>query len=318
MRDNGKIAGQEDTTVKLSIEFPSVSYREGPEAILRLARAIEQIGFDHIDVFDHVVMGVPIAGRLPGPYNPAMPILEALVTLGYVAAVTSRVTIGTEVLVLPQRQPALVAKQVSTLDTLSGGRVRLGVGVGWQQSEYEALGGDFQGRGARMDDAIRLLRTYWTEPQVDFASPHYPTVAMTMEPKPPQGGHLPIWIGGNSEPAYRRVGRLGDGWLGSRITDAASARRAIESIHRHAEEAGRDPARLGLQSMVAPPPRDAEAKRFYADHDAVVARVAALKSMGFDWVALNATALFQAGARSVDAMIDALTGLHAKIRAEVG
>jgi probable F420-dependent oxidoreductase len=304
--------------MKLSVEFPSVSYREGPAAVAGLARALERIGYDHIDVFDHVVMGVPIEGRPRGPYNAAMPILEALMALSYLAAVTSRITLGTEVLVLPQRQPALVAKQVATLDTLSGGRVRLGVGVGWQESEYEALGEPFRTRGARMDEAIRLLRAYWTDAEVSFASAHYPTVAMAMEPKPPQGARLPIWVGGNSEVAYRRVGRLGDGWLASRVTDAAGARAAIEAIHRHAEAAGRDPGSIGLQSMVAPPPRDAAGKTFYADHDAVVARVAQLKAMGFGWVALNATAIFQAGARSVEAMTEQLARLHERIRAEVG
>jgi len=304
--------------MKLSVEFPSVSYREGPAAVAGLARAIERIGYDHIDVFDHVVMGVPIEGRPRGPYNAAMPILEALMALSYIAAVTSRVTLGTEVLVLPQRQPTLVAKQLSTLDTLSGGRVRLGIGVGWQESEYEALGENFRTRGARMDEAIRLLRAYWTDAEVSFQSAHYPTVAMAMEPKPPQGGRLPIWIGGSSEAAYRRVGRLGEGWLASRVTDAASARLAIEAIHRHAEAARRDPDAIGLQSMVAPPPRDAEGKTFYSNHDAVVARAAALKAMGFGWVAINATAIFQAGARSVDAMTDALARLHDRLRAEVG
>jgi probable F420-dependent oxidoreductase len=304
--------------VKLSVEFPSVVYRDGASAVLRFARAIEQIGYDHIDVFDHVVMGYPIEGRPPGPYPPTMPILEALMTLSYVAAVTSRVTLGTEVLVLPQRHPTLVAKQVSTLDTLSGGRVRLGVGVGWQESEYEALGQDFRTRGARMDEAIRLLRAYWSDGRVDFVGPHYRVTAMGMEPKPPQGRRLPIWIGGMSEPAWRRVGQLGDGWLASRVTDADSARRAMDAIRRHAEAAGRDPATIGLHSMVASPPRDAEGRRFYAEFDRVVARVVDLKAMGFEWVSLNATAIFQAGARSVDAMIDALASLHGKIRGEVG
>jgi probable F420-dependent oxidoreductase len=304
--------------VKLSVEFPSVAYREGPGAVAKMARAIEQIGYDHIDVFDHVVMGYPIAGRPPGPYTATMPILEALMTLAHIAAVTTRVTLGTEVLVLPQRHPTLVAKQVSTLDTLSGGRVRLGVGVGWQESEYEALGEDFGTRGARMDEAIALLRKYWSDAQVDSPGPNYQVTAMAMEPKPPQGRRLPIWIGGLSEPAYRRVGRLGDGWLASRITDAASARSAFDSIRRHAEAAGRDPAAIGLQSMVATPPKDAEGKRFYAEHDRVVARIAELQGMGFGWVALNATAIFQAGARSVDAMSDALAALHGKIRAAVG
>jgi probable F420-dependent oxidoreductase len=304
--------------MKLTVEFPSVSYREGPEAVRRFARGVEEIGFDHVDVFDHVVMGYPMEGRPPGPYAAQMPILEALMLLSHVAAVTSRVTLGTEVLVLPQRDPTLVAKQVSTLDTLSGGRVRLAVGVGWQESEYDALGEDFRTRGARMDEAIRLLRTWWTDPQVDFVGRHYTVTAMAMEPKPPQGGALPIWIGGASDAALRRVGQLGDGWAASRITDAESARVAIDAIHRAAESAGRDPAAIGLQSMVAPPPRDAEGKRFYVEHDRVLRRVLELKAMGFEWVALNATAIFQAGARSVDAMLDQLRALHGKIRAEVG
>src|SRR5262245_14346005 len=159
--------------MKLTVEFPSVSYREGPEAVRKFARAIEEIGYDHIDVFDHVVMGYPIEGRPPGPYTATMPILEALMLLSHIAAVTSRVTMGTEVLVLPQRHPTLVAKQVSTLDTLSGGRVRLGVGVGWQESEYEALGENFHTRGARMDEAIRLLRACWSAVLIDFKGTHY-------------------------------------------------------------------------------------------------------------------------------------------------
>jgi len=304
--------------MKLSVEFPSVSYREGPAAVTRLATAIEEIGYDHIDVFDHVVMGYTTDDRPAGPYPAGMPILEALMTLSYIAAVTSRVTLGTEVLVLPQRQPTLVAKQVSTLDTLSGGRARLGLGVGWQESEYEALGEDFHTRGKRMDEAIQLLRTYWGEAQVDFDGQYYRAVAMGMEPKPPQGNRLPLWIGGKSQPAYRRVGRFGDGWLAGGIGDAAAARHAIDAIQRYATEAGRDPATIGLQSMVAPPPRDAADKRFYADHDRVVARVAALQRMGFQWAALNATAIFQAGARSMTAIIDVLATLHSRLRSEVG
>jgi probable F420-dependent oxidoreductase len=303
--------------MKLAVEFPSVAYREGPDGVARLARAIEDIGYDELDMFDHVVMGFPIEGREPGPYPGGMPILEAFMTLAYVAAVTSRIRLGTEVLVLPQRQPVLVAKQVSTLDTLSGGRVRLGVGVGWQASEYEALGEDFKNRGARMDEALALLRACWAEPSIDFTGKHYQLRAMGMEPKPPQGGAVPLWIGGNSEAAYRRVGTYGDGWLGSRVADAASARQIFETIRRHAIAAGRNPDAIGLQSMVAPPPRaeDSAGKRFYADTDQVVRRVVELRDMGFGWATLNATAIFQSGARSVDAMIDALRRLHQGIRA---
>jgi probable F420-dependent oxidoreductase len=303
--------------MKLAVEFPSVAYREGPEAVARLARAIEDIGYDELDMFDHVVMGFPLEGRAPALYPANMPILEAFMTLAYVAAVTRRIRLGTEVLVLPQRQPVLVAKQVATLDTLSGGRVRLGIGVGWQASEYEALGEEFGTRGRRMDEALELLRACWRQPSIDFAGKHYQVRAMGMEPKPPQGAGLPLWIGGNSEAAYRRVGAYGDGWLGSRVTDAASASQAIESIRRHAVAAGRDPARIGLQAMVAPPPRaeDSAGRRFYADVDQVVRRVVELRAMGFEWAAINATAMFQAGARSVDMLIEQLRRLHDRIRA---
>src|SRR5207247_1359721 len=134
---------------------------------------------------------------------------------------------------------------------------------------------------------------------VDVSEKHYRLVAMGMEPKPPQGRRLPIWIGGRSEAAYRRVARLGDGWLAGGMPDAETTHRALASIRRHAEAAHRDPDAIGLQSMVATPPKDPEGKRFYAEHDRVAARVAELRAMGFQGAALNATAIFQAGARSV-------------------
>ncbi len=301
--------------MKLSVEFPSVAYREGPEGIIRLAKAIEDIGYDQLDMFDHVVMGYPTETRAAPIYPPQMPIMEALMVLAYAAAVTTRIGLGTEVLVLPQRQPVLVAKQISTLDTLSGGRVRLGVGVGWQASEYDALEESFANRGRRMDEAIRLLRAYWSEEKVEFAGEYYTSHAMAMEPKPPQGGQLSIWIGGLAPAALRRVGELGDGWLATAFTDPDRARAAVATIHRHAEDAGRDPAAIGLQQMLDVPPRDDSGKGFYADLDQVEARALAVKEMGFEWGALNATAIFQSGARSVDAMIDTLGALHERLRA---
>ncbi len=304
--------------MKLSVEFPSVSYREGGAGVIRLAKAIEQIGFDQLDVFDHVIMGFPSGDRPAPMYPPKMPILEALMALSHIAAVTERIGLGTEVLVLPQRQPVLVAKQVSTLDTLSSGRVRLGVGVGWQESEYDALEEDFRTRGRRMDEAIEVLRAYWGDTQVDYHGAFYSSTAMAMEPKPPQGRKLPIWIGGAAERALKRVAELGDGWLATAITDPAVAARCKAKIAAYAEAAGRDPNALGYQMMLDVPPRDAEGKRFYAEVDRVAARAAAVKEMGFEWGALNATAIFQAGARSVDAMVDVLGKAHDAIRSEVG
>lgn len=304
--------------MKLAVEFPSVSYREGGDGVVRLAKAVEQIGFDQLDVFDHVIMGFPTATRDAPMYPPKMPIMEALMALSYVAAVTHRIGLGTEVLVLPQRQPVLVAKQVSTLDTLSGGRVRLGVGVGWQESEYDALEENFQTRGRRMDEAIALMRAYWSDEQVDFQGRFYTSTAMAMEPKPPQGGTLPVWIGGASERALRRTGEIGDGWLATAITDPAVAAKCKDKIAAYAEAAGRDPAQIGYQMMLDVPPRTEDGKRFYAEVDRVAARAAAVKAMGFEWGALNATAIFQAGARSVDAIIDVLGRAHDAIRREVG
>src|SRR5438876_944043 len=298
--------------MKLSVEFPSVSYREGQEAVARLARAIEQIGYDHIDMFDHVVMGFPIEGRAPGPYPAGMPILEALMTLSYIAAVTSRVTLGTEVLVLPQRQPTLVAKQVSTLDTLSGGRVRLGVGTGWQEPEYEALGVDIHTRGRAMDEAIALLRICWSERDVTFRGDHYRVEAMAMEPKPPRPGGPPIWIGGVAPAALKRAGTLGDGWL----ANAGAGLEQLAAVRRHAEQAGRDPNSLGYQAQLATPPRAGQAADSSVDGciEAVVEPAVAAAKMGFTWATVNATVLFRAGARRGDQLADALSRMHDRLR----
>jgi probable F420-dependent oxidoreductase len=304
--------------MKISVEFPSVAYREGPGKVLELARAIESIGFDDLAMFDHVVMGYATATRRAPIYPSQMPILEALVTLGYVAAVTQRVTLSTEVLVLPQRQAVLVAKQVSTLDTLSGGRMRLGVGVGWQEAEYVALGQDYRRRGRQMDESIRLLRACWGDERIDERGEAFHADAIAMEPKPPQGEALPVWVGGTGPAALRRVGELGDGWMGMISGSDDDVRGAMATIRGHAAAAGRDPALLGLQAMLAPPPNDRGGKDFYADLGWVAARATHARELGFDWLAVNATAVFQAGARSVAGMITALDELHGALRTAVG
>jgi probable F420-dependent oxidoreductase len=202
----------------VAVEFPLAAHRWGADTVLELARAIEDVGYDEIDLFEHVTVGHPIPGRSE-TRQAAPELLEPLVTLGAISAVTRRIGLGTGVLVLPQRQPALVAKQVATLDVLSGGRVRLGVGVGWQRSEYESLGVPFEERGRRIDEAIILMRRYWTEPSVTFRGQFYRAEAMGMDPKPVQPGGPPLWIGGDSEAALRRVGRLGDGWMAMADSD---------------------------------------------------------------------------------------------------
>ncbi len=302
--------------MKIAIEFPSVMYREGQEGLARLARAVEDAGYDQIDMFDHVVMGHPREGRPRGPYPANMPILEALVTLGFLAAVTRRIGLGTEVLVLPQRQPVLVAKQASTLDLLSGRRLRLGVGVGWQESEFEALGVEFRSRGRAMDEALALLRKCFVEASIEHEGAFYRARAVAMEPKSrPEGP--PLWFGGFSEAAFRRTGEHGAGWLGA-AASPEQAGRAMSAIRAHAERAGRDPRAIGFQAQLTPPPRRGEGGDFYADPDRVARAAAQAGALGFDWVTLNATSVFLAGARSGEALGEALAKLHERIRSEVG
>ncbi|MDA1074191.1 MAG: LLM class F420-dependent oxidoreductase [Proteobacteria bacterium] len=303
--------------MKISVVFPSVVYREGPQAVAKLMQAIEHIGFDELNVFDHVLMGYETEHR-PAPFYPAqMPILEALTTLAHAAAVTERIGLGTGVLVLPQRQPTLVAKQVATLDVLSGGRIRLGVGVGWQASEYDALEQDFHDRGARMDEAIRLLRHYWSDARIDFDGEYYQANAMAMEPKSPQAGRLPIWIGGSVPRTLQRVGELGDGWMSMAIRDGATAIRCIQKIREFAEAAGRDPSTIGLQTSLSPFSRK-ERDAFYTDPEHLVRRMVEVRDQGFEWGSIDMVGLFQAGFRTVDALIDQLGVIYTRLAAERG
>lgn len=295
--------------MKLTVEFPSVFVRQGGEAIKALARGVEQLGYDQLDMFDHVTMAHPLEGRRGGPYPANMPIIEALTTLGYVAAVTERIGLGTEVLVLPQRQPALVAKQVGTIDLLSGGRVRLGVGVGWQEGEYESLGVPFQERGRRMDECLALLRAYWSEPAVTYQGRYYTARAIAMEPKPrADRPGPPVWMGGSADAMLQRIGAVGDGWLAGGGETPESARARIETIHRAAEAAGRDPASIGLQAQLGDP----------RDIDQMRERAARFAPLGFTWGAVNMTTLYQGGHRTVDAQLEALGRIREQLLAETG
>lgn len=302
--------------MKVSIVLPSVSYREGPEGVTALIKAIEATGYHELAIFDHVLMGHPIEARPKGPYSSTMPILEALMTLSYAASITSRIGLATTVLVLPQRQVALVAKQVSTLDTLSGGRVRLGLGLGWQASEYEALGEDFTNRGRRFDEGVALLRRYWDDPSVDFDGRYYRAEAMAMEPKPPQGGGLPVWIGGAVPRTLERVAAYGDGWIGQFIKDDDMARRLMAKIHRLTEAAGRDPDAIGTQISLAPNGGGSQ-REFVADLGRVRDRYVELRDLGVDRTSLDLVGAFQSGRRTVESLVDYLGELWEVLEPEI-
>lgn len=244
-----------------------------PGNAVALARSAEAAGFDSLWTFDHVVVPVsyhstyPYAptGKAPGLAGAAMP--DSLVWLAYVAAQTSTIALGTGVLILPQRNPVVLAKQVATLDVLSGGRVRLGVGVGWLEEEFDAVGVPFAGRGARADDSIGAMRALWSADGASFQSETTSFTNVQAHPRP-AGGTVHITIGGHSEAAAKRAGRLGDGWLAA--IDAASIAKLtlpgalerflelIDLMRRTAVEHGRDPDAIELSLLTGMvPPQDA-------------------------------------------------------------
>ncbi len=300
--------------MEISVVFPNVMYREGPEGVNKLIKAIEDIGFDELDMFDHVVMGFPTETRRAPFYSPTMPIMEAFMVLSYAAAITSRINLGTGVLVLPQRNPTLVAKQVSSLDTLSGGRVRLGLGIGWQKSEFEALGEDFETRGRRMDEAIEVLRAFWSDEHVNYDGEFYQIDEIAMEPKPPQRDRIPIWIGGTRPGALRRVVKHGDGWMAMDAPGDPPMQDKLDMLRRFAEEAGRDPATIRMQLGLSPSALDKEErKRFYADPDLLLRQLEKIKALGFDSTSIDCVPIFQQGYRSSDEMIEHLARIYERL-----
>ncbi|MFI7664735.1 LLM class F420-dependent oxidoreductase [Nocardia sp. NPDC049526] len=199
--------------MQIGVVYPQIELRGDPNALRRFGRAVEELGFDHLLAYDHVLGAVHSdrTPRLTGPYTERDPFHDPLVMFAHLAAVTERIGFATGVLILPQRQTALVARQAADVDLLSGGRLRLGVGVGWNYVEYEALGQDFRTRGVRQEEQIELLRRLFTEPVVDFAG-HFDRVdRAALVPQPTRS--IPIWLGGSSEAAFNRAARLADGFI---------------------------------------------------------------------------------------------------------
>ena len=304
--------------MKIGVVFPNVMYREGPEGVRKLLRGIEAIGYHEISMFDHVVMGYPTATRRKPFYSPTMPIMEAFTMLSFAAAVTDRIGLGTGVLVLPQRQITLVARQVASIDTLSGGRVRLGVGIGWQRSEYEALQEDFSTRGRRLEEAVQLLRAYWGDEHVNFDGRWYQIDEIAMEPKPPQGGRLPIWLGGTADAMLKRVVSVADGWMAMSAPGDPPIETKLAKLREYAEEAGRDFSTIGLQMGLSPGPLDREKRvRFYSEPELVLERLGELKALGFQDATIDCVPIFQQGFRTVESMLEYLQRLFETLSPEL-
>lgn len=236
--------------MRIGAIFPTKEIGNDPGGIRAWSQAVEEMGFSHILIYDHV-LGANTANRpdWQGPYDLDDPFHEPFVTLGYLAAATERVELVTGVIILPQRQTVLVAKQAAELDVLCGGRVRLGVGIGWNDVEYEALGKDFGDRGARVGEQVELMRRLWTERSVSFEGRYERVADAGLNPLPLQQP-IPVWMGGGFAPrALRRIGELADGWMPLHPPNE-SGLEAREAIAEAARNAGRDPAAIGIEGRV--------------------------------------------------------------------
>jgi len=243
--------------VKLGAIFPQTECGTDVAAVGEYVRGVEAMGFDHLFVADHVLGADPRFHSHPSlaTYSHEAVVHEALTLMAYLAAVTSRITLATGILILPQRQTALVAKQAAQIDVLSGGRLRLGIGVGWNAVEFEALNETFENRGRRSAEQVEVLRALWTRPVVDFRGAFHRISHAGLNPMPIQRP-IPIWFGVGSrdhavppEAALRRIARLADGWSPN-LTPDAPGQAIVARVHGYAREAGRDPARLPLEGRI--------------------------------------------------------------------
>jgi probable F420-dependent oxidoreductase len=235
--------------MQIGAVFPQLEIGNDPAIIARWATEVERLGYRHIVAYDHVVGAN--ADTRPGwrGYTHADQFHEVFVLFGYLAAITDNVELVTGVLILPQRQTALVAKQAAEVAVLNGGRLRLGIGVGWNPVEYDVLGERFSDRGARSEEQIRLLRALWAEPSITFEGRWHRVENAGINPLPP-GGRIPIWIGGTAEPVLRRAGRIADGWMPQGPPDSTAVAQ-LGRIRDYAEQAGRSRDAVGIEARLS-------------------------------------------------------------------
>jgi probable F420-dependent oxidoreductase len=235
--------------VRIGAIFPQIEIGNDPAAIRDYAQAVEELGYTHLLAFDHVLGANPDRpGGWRGPYTHREAFHEPFVLFGFLAAATRRLELATGVIILPQRQAALVAKQAAAVDVLSGGRLRLGVGVGWNAVEFEALGEDFRTRGRRIEEQIAVMRALWSAPLVTFGGEWHRVPDAGINPLPVQRP-IPIWMGGESEPVLQRTARLADGWM-PHVGPGPEGQAVIDRLLGLVEAAGRDPARFGVEGRI--------------------------------------------------------------------
>ncbi len=234
--------------MRIGVVFPQTEIGAAASAVREYGQRVEELGYTHVLAYDHVVGADPEAhAPWRGPYDVHTTFHEPMVLFGYLAALTS-LELVTGIIILPQRQTVLAAKQAAEVDLLTDGRFRFGIGVGWNEVEYEALGKEFRNRGRRFDEQIALLRRLWTEPSITFDGEYDKVTAAGIAPLPVQQP-IPLWVGAQSPRAYERVGRLADGWF-PQMGPGEEFDEALTTIHAAARAAGRDPGSIQIEARV--------------------------------------------------------------------
>jgi probable F420-dependent oxidoreductase len=279
--------------MRIGVVFPQTEIGADAGAVRAYAEHVEGLGFTHLLAYDHVVGADPnVHAGWDGPYDLHNTFHEPLVTFGYLAAVTTSLELVTGILILPQRQTVLVAKQAAEVDLLSGGRLRLGIGLGWNAVEYEALGEDFSNRGKRSEEQVDLMRTLWTEQTVTYHGTYHQVTGAGLAPLPIQRP-IPVWFGASSPRACRRAGRLGDGWF-PLVGPGPKLEQALQEVAQAAREAGRDPAQIAMEGRVS----------WNGNADDLAAGLRVWADAGASHVSINTMG---AGLASVDDHLRALT-----------
>ena len=290
----------------IGVVFPQTEIGNDPVKLRDYAQAAEALGYDHMLTFEHV-LGANPASRpgWSGPYSSADDFHEPFVLFSHLAAITTRIKFVTAVLILPQRQTALVAKQAAALDVLSGGRFRLGVGIGWNEAEYEALGENFHDRGRRSEEQVDVMRQLWTNETVTYNGEWHTITDAGIKPLPVQRP-IPVWFGGGADRVMRRIARIGDGWLADLEPGDPGNPALIEKMHGYLREAGRDPADFPIEAWVMIGDRTPEE---WAE------QAAGLIELGCSHVAVDTMRARIGGA---DAHIDAIRRFHEAMKARLG
>lgn len=287
--------------MRIGVVLPQTEIGADRGAVRAYGEGVEALGFRHLLAYDHVLGADPdVHSPWHGPYDVHTTFHEPFVVFGFLAAITS-LELVTGVIILPQRQTALVAKQAAEVDLLTQGHFRLGVGLGWNAVEYEALGQDFATRGRRLDEQVQLLRRLWTEPSVTFDGTYEQVTGAGLAPMPVQRP-IPVWFGAQSPRAYRRTGRLADGWF-PQIQPGPKLDEARSIIETAAAQAGRDPSTLGMDGRVA----------WTGDIGALVAGVARWEQSGATHVSINT---MRAGLATVDDHLAVLAQAAAELGVE--